>query len=319
MFSIAVFLIYAFWKGFPYAGYFLVGEGTYALIVMTLLAISLKTDVLRWIEFYTLPTAMLWEIVFSSMALSKRVGEIKQNNEIKDRLMAEEAKFSSVGKSIGNITHQWKEPLTRLNSYIVYLQALYYSGNKQKLLDEFGDNIKKSAEAIEYMKGSIDELYYFYSREKAGAINIKKKIELAYKLQQDRLIQYNIATKIECGDNVLLNTGKHALANTLMVLFDNSIHQLISTNTKEPTIKISVMEADNGMAIYFGDNGGGIRATPVEKIFEPSYSTKAGDGSGLGLSLAKKLVEENLNGKLSVKNTTNGALFTIFIPKPQTN
>lgn len=315
IFSIFIFAIYAALKDYPYARYFLAGESIYLLSALLLFATTMKMDRSSELASYVLPIGLLCEIMFSSIALSQRVGRIKQSDEIKDKLIAEEAKFSSIGRSIGNITHQWKEPLSRLGSYIVYLQALYHGGNEKKLLEKFGENIEKSAEVIGYMKGSIDELYYFYSGERAGAINVKKTIDLAHKLQQDKLIPSGIAVEIECGDDVLLNSGKHALANTLMILFDNGIHQLVSTKTEKPKIKISVLEAENGIAIYFEDNGGGVSASPVEKIFDASYSSKADFGSGLGLSLAKKLVEERLNGKLSIKNTIHGALFTILIPK----
>lgn len=315
MISIAIFLIYAFWKGFPYAWYFLVGEGTYALVATTLLFISMKTDIWRGIEFYALPMGMLWEIVFSSMALSKRVGEIKQNNELKDRLIAEEAKFTSIGKSIGNITHQWKEPINRLSGYMTYIQALRYNKDDKKLIEELDETIEKSANIIDYMKGSVDELYSFYSGNKDDVVNVKKKIDLAYKLQQDRLIPKGISVDIECKDDIYIYGGKHALANTLMILFDNAIDQFLDNKQKNKKIKVTVRTDEDSISIDFYDNAGGVKIKPIQKVFEANISTKGELGSGIGLSIAKKLIEERMEGKISVQNVEKGAMFRLEIPR----
>ena len=70
------------------------------------------------------------------------------------------------------------------------------------------------------------------------------------------------------------------------------------------------------MILNIEDNGGGVLVEPKGKIFEPYFTTKEdSNGTGIGLYMSKIIVEKNMKGKLRVKNTKNGALFTIHIPK----
>jgi signal transduction histidine kinase len=72
-----------------------------------------------------------------------------------------------------------------------------------------------------------------------------------------------------------------------------------------------------GLRVTFADNGCGIPAENLHKIFEPCFTTKGSGGSGLGLSLAKDVVQKN-GGSLRVRSSTkpgrSGSIFTIFLP-----
>ncbi len=85
---------------------------------------------------------------------------------------------------------------------------------------------------------------------------------------------------------------------------------------ENPLIKIIAIEDDKSVVLFIEDNGGGILVEPKSKIFEPYFTTKEdSNGTGLGLYMSKIIVDKNMKGKLKVKNTKQGAKFSISIPK----
>ncbi len=77
-------------------------------------------------------------------------------------------------------------------------------------------------------------------------------------------------------------------------------------------LSISIIPENDYVKIIFKDTGRGIRRDELDKIFYPFYSTKSG-GSGLGLSIAQKIVEEH-GGRISVESSEKGTTFTIALP-----
>ncbi len=311
-----IFSIYALYKKYPGAIYFLIGEIVYLSVnVYVSIIIGGHIDLTNHFIYAFIPAASLFEMTLLSMALSSQIGDIKRDNDFKNTMIQEESKFVSVGKSIGNVTHQWKEPLSQLSSHLMYLESLHRLKKDEILLSEFGDNIEIMNGVLEYIKGSVNELYDFYSNsDHNGHFNLKKQIDIACKLQRDNLILSHVDVIVECAEEISVLGAKHAFSNVLMILFDNSIYQLVHTAIENPVITISVKQSDDKIEILFSDNGGGIDPKAITKIFTTPYTTKGEYGSGLGLPLSKKLVEERLYGKINIHNSDYGAVFTITLP-----
>ena len=105
--------------------------------------------------------------------------------------------------------------------------------------------------------------------------------------------------------------AKHDFSNILMILFDNSIDQFEKNKIKDAVIGIKVTQTNDTLEIAFKDNAGGIKISPIEKVFDILVSTKNDEGYGMGLTLAKKLAKSALLSDLGVKNSDGGAEFLI--------
>ncbi|MNN20006.1 Sporulation kinase A [compost metagenome] len=122
----------------------------------------------------------------------------------------------------------------------------------------------------------------------------------------------------ETGFDVQVRGYVDQLEQVLINLMVNARDALLGKRETQPGFKpwISLYaERDvHSVRLWVEDNGGGIDRRLLERIFEPFFTTKAvGVGTGLGLSVSYGIVE-NMGGKLSVRNSTEGARFCIELP-----
>ena len=102
----------------------------------------------------------------------------------------------------------------------------------------------------------------------------------------------------------------------ILTLLNNAIDALILKAIESPKIHIKAHKEDVSIFIDIQDNAGGIPENIIDKIFEPYFTTKhKTQGTGLGLYMAKMIIESGLEGTLSVENRLEGACFTIQVPQ----
>ncbi|MCD8568077.1 MAG: HAMP domain-containing histidine kinase, partial [Geovibrio sp.] len=85
-------------------------------------------------------------------------------------------------------------------------------------------------------------------------------------------------------------------------------------NSEAGIINIRIESNEKQVKITFSDNGGGIPDEAMHRLFEPYFTTK-GSGSGIGLYMCRTIIEGKMKGKISARNVTEGAEFTIVLEK----
>jgi len=230
----------------------------------------------------------------------------------KERILIQQARHAAMGEMIGNIAHQWRQPLTALG---LILQNI--STDFEDLALDAGalkDYTTKAMRSIRQMSSTIDDFRDFFRPNRAKTLfNVTRAARETLNLVEAALNNNNIACHLFGPEDIQCCGHKNELAQVLLNLINNAKDTLVERKIPDSDINIEV-SSDGGRArITVRDNAGGIPAGAMEKIFDPYFTTKE-KGTGIGLYMAKTIIERHMGGNIFFKNSENGAGFTIDIP-----
>ena len=256
------------------------------------------------------------EIEELNQNLEQRVQkELEQNRQNELKLM-EQAKMVSLGEMIGNIAHQWRQPLSIIStsaSGIVLQKELGTLVDEQefKMLNHIIENTTYLSETIDVFSDYIKE------DKEEQTISVQELIGkiLSITKQTLNLHHIKVLNNVNKIEPVTLRVVTGELKQVIINIINNAKDVLVERKVTEPWIKIDLEKLDNKIVIEIEDNGGGVSEDILPRIFEPYFTTKHQSiGTGLGLHMSYKIVTESFQGNLYAKNTQNGVKFFIELP-----
>lgn len=231
-------------------------------------------------------------------------------------LLLQQARYASAGEMIGNISHQWRQPLNALG---LTIQKLGVYNAKNALDDEkITEIIDKSMGLISGMSTTIDDFRHFFKPEKDKTVFLlKDSIIKGHSIIEASLKNNYINYSLEMEDeSIKFNGHFNEFSQVIINLLTNAKDALLEKNIIDGCIQIKVSNDIDNIYIEILDNGGGISKDAFPKLFEPYFTTKANDeGTGIGLYMSKIIIEEHHAGKVEVSNTENGACFRVAFPR----
>jgi signal transduction histidine kinase len=243
----------------------------------------------------------------------KQVEELNKQNI----LIAQQARLASMGEMLAMIAHQWRQPLNRINSNIAVISTISGSGTMDHtILQDKTDNIKKQTK---FMSDTIEDFTdFFHPDKKKVKFMPLKTVERAFKLLDTQLQHISIDIKAE--KEVWLYSFENEYLQVLLTILHNAIENFNVRSVQDPKIQIILQTSEEIVSLCILDNGGGIKSKEINTVFEPYFTTNGtGQISGLGLYMAKILVEDSMHGQLSASNQNNGACFEMTLPKGEKN
>lgn len=248
--------------------------------------------------------------------IARDISEIKklqQEKEFQNATLIQQSKLAELGNMIGAIAHQWKQPLNVIGIISQDLPEAYAFGElDEKRTAEISSSI---LEQVRFMSQTIDDFRNFYKPSKeAVAFDVSKAISGVVSLLKTQLNKHNIAIDLISDEASQLKAigYENEFKQVILNLITNVKDVADEKSLMDCRIEISTKLDGQKIVVYVHDNAGGIpdKLLPT-KIFEPFVSTKADRGTGIGLALAKTIIEDKMHGKISVENVDAGARFTI--------
>lgn len=241
--------------------------------------------------------------------ISNAISELRQ----KDNLLLQQSKLAAMGELLSNIAHQWRQPL---NNIAVSIQTIQYLNKAGELSQEEMDrDIKAVMDILLYMSGTIDDFRGFFikDREKREFV-LQEVVDKTLNLVRSTLDDKGIMVSVAAEADVRAIGYPNEYAQTLMNILYNARDALLEQQVAEPRISILIQQKDSRSVLSVSDNGGGIPNAILPQIFEPYVTTKGpSQGTGIGLYMAKTMIERNMGGILTARNTAEGAEFRIVL------
>lgn len=250
--------------------------------------------------------------------LEKRVKEEVEKQEKQERLMLHQSRQAAMGELLESIAHQWRQPLNIIGLATMNLETLYEFGSMDT--DNFHEKMNIISSNIGYMSNTIDDFRKFLHPDRDLIIfNCNSSIEDVLKILNAQMQSNNIECTLETGAEFILYGVENEFKQVMMILLNNAIDaiklQISNHKIKQGKIIIKTKRVNNDGTIEIVDNGGGISDDIVDKIFDPYFTTKYDShGTGIGLYIAKNILEVRMKASLSVNNCGNGSCFMIKVP-----
>ncbi|MDD2697587.1 MAG: ATP-binding protein [Arcobacteraceae bacterium] len=239
--------------------------------------------------------------------------DITHLKNIENQLFYSE-KMASLGNMIGNIAHQWRQPLSVISTCASGIAMKHEYGILKD--EDIEPNMEMIVQNTKYLSETIDTFRDFIKEsgdKEQHTVSINQTITVTLSIMEATLKNHYIEILCDLPQKEYFKTmAKGEFSQVITNLINNAKDVLIERKIEQPTIEIKFLEADNHLIITIEDNAGGISDDIIQNVFEPYFTTKhKSKGTGLGLYICHKIVTESLGGKIYVKNGEYGAKFYI--------
>ena len=231
----------------------------------------------------------------------------------KDEVLMQQSRQAALGEMIGNIAHQWRQPLNAVGLLVQDIALCYeYGSFDQGYLDA---STKKIMKLVRHMSQTIDDFRNFFTPEKEKvSFDLGKTVTKTLLLVEGSLSDMGIKVQMNVGEAPILTGYPNEFSQVLLNILNNAKDAFSGGAVDAPSVSVSIATENGRAVVTIADNAGGIPEEIIGRVFEPYFTTKEqGKGTGIGLYMSKKIVEKTMNGSLTVRNTGLGAEFRIEV------
>ena len=258
-----------------------------------------------------------------NLSLELRVKDELEKNKLFQEKLFKADKLASMGEMISNIAHQWRQPLSVISTVAtgIKIQKEFGTLNDENLVQDM-ELINKNAQ---YLSETINDFKNFIKGDRTiKTYDLSSTINNFLRIIKSGIKKDNIQVIMDLEKDIKIDGYPNELIQCLINIFNNSKDALEETKQENPLIFIRTLSQENSVRISIKDNAGGIPENIISKIYDPYFTTKhKSQGTGLGLHMTYKLIDEGMHGKIEAKNvkyqyedkTYKGVEFEIILDK----
>ena len=249
------------------------------------------------------------KMIFTNMSyalLPDKQRVIISAKDVTDRKVIEsQSKLASMGEMIGNIAHQWRQPLSAISTVASGIKVRSEFGimtEEKEILNDMDTIINQA----QYLSKTIDDFRNFIREgERKNGISISNIIEKTFSILNSTIINNNINLIINKEADGKIDGYENELIQAFINIINNSKDAISHLNDEDKLLFIETKNIDKKLILSIKDSGGGIEPNIIEKVFEPYFTTKHKSvGTGIGLSMVYQILTEHHDAIIKVCNET---------------
>lgn len=245
----------------------------------------------------------------------------------KDKLLFQQSKMASMGEMIGNIAHQWRQPLSVISTCA---SGIKFEKEFNDIIDErLFESLDLIVENTQYLSKTIDDFRNFFKADKIiEDFCVNDSITSVLKLLKSSIQNHNIQVESNFDGSLIINGYPNEFLQVLVNIFNNAKDALLTQPSSARFLMVKTYIKNKKCIIEINDNGGGIDESIISKIFDPYFTTKhQSQGTGIGLYMSHQIVVEHMNGDIYAKNieiikdnkSYKGCSLVIVLPTEEKN
>jgi signal transduction histidine kinase/CBS domain-containing protein len=274
-----------------------IGEATYTLSISKYI-----------FQDYDLVRILFVDITEFERELTKA---IDSKQKMLEQLM-QQSRLAQMGEMISMIAHQWRQPLTAISTTVGTLKLKNMLNNYDR--DFFDQKLDQIILYSQHLSDTINDFRDFFKRDKIlERQKLTKIIKATTIIIQPSLDDRGISLVFNLEDDIVINIYINEFKQVILNILQNAYDVLVDKEIEEPQITIRSYRDDRYIFLEIGDNGGGIPDEIITNIFNPYFTTKIKDGTGLGLYMSQMIIRDHCRGTLEVENSDLGAIFRIKV------
>ena len=251
------------------------------------------------------------------------ITELKQ----KDKLLFQQSKMAAMGEMIGNIAHQWRQPLSLISTCAsgIKLEKEFSEIKDEKLFE----SLDLIVENTQYLSKTIDDFRNFFKADKIiEDFCVNQSIDKVLKLLKSSIQNHNIQIETFYFQDLIINGYPNEFLQVIINILNNAKDALVQIEKNQRFIEIRTYIKNKRCYVEILDNGGGVDENIISKVFEPYFTTKHKyQGTGIGLYMSHQIIVEHMKGSIYLKNIEiekndklfKGCCVTLEIPTKKEN
>jgi signal transduction histidine kinase len=223
-------------------------------------------------------------------------------------MLIQQNRQAALGEILDHIAHQWKQPLNAI-AIITYL----LKDNDSLSMEEVNDTADKILGQVGHMSQTADLFRDFYRPDREKSLfPIKESIDMAISILKPALQYESVKVEVEADPKLAAFGYPKEFTQVLLNLLSNARDAFREKKVEEPRLIIKGNTEGNMAVVTVTDNAGGICEEAIASIFDMNFTTKeSSGGTGVGLYMAKNIIERHMGGELKAENISDGAQFSI--------
>lgn len=293
-------------------------EVKYSLYQVTYIAFVLITLSII-IHFYQLKMDQAKNLILKQQDMLQKfnveLADQLEELKAKDKLLTTQSKQAVMGEMISMIAHQWRQPLSTITLQISNYQIRQLMNQTQQD-KEINKTLNEISDTIMYLSETVDDFQtYFRPNKEVSNIDATKLVQQAINFLAPRAREVGVEILLEIKSNISIDTYINEVVQVILNILNNAIDALIEVKRENPKINIVLENDKNSIKISIKDNADGIDIKNIDKLFEPYFSTKGKNGTGLGLYMSQMIMQKQFNNEIEVKTSKKGSIFSFRLPK----